>query len=222
MVLRLVMEKGLALVGAGTAIGLAMGFAVERLMNAMLFNSGGVDLMAYAVVVPSLFLATMLAVLGGFLATLLLGRLPVRVQLGEPGRERTFRSGQPRFLSLRRVRQPVQEEHLDVRDLPDDDGQAIFQVRFGDPIPQLGCGLHALVDPRAKVRSTCVVHRRYRTSRRVTASRAARLPTSIGADARHVSDRRVRWMIARCSGIGVAAARRSSNHHYRKGRMNAG
>ena len=61
MVLRLVMGKGLTLVGAGTAIGLAMGFGVERLMNAMLFNAGGVDLMAYAIVVPSLFLATMLA-----------------------------------------------------------------------------------------------------------------------------------------------------------------
>ena len=30
-----------------------MGFAVERVMNAMLFNAGGVDLVAYAVVVPS-------------------------------------------------------------------------------------------------------------------------------------------------------------------------
>src|SRR6185295_14732810 len=36
-VLRLVMGKGLALVGMGTAIGLAMGFAVEQLMNSMLF-----------------------------------------------------------------------------------------------------------------------------------------------------------------------------------------
>jgi predicted permease len=60
-VLRLVMGKGLTLVGAGTAIGLAMGFAVERLMNAMLFNAGGIDLVAYAVVVPCLFAATMLA-----------------------------------------------------------------------------------------------------------------------------------------------------------------
>ena len=40
-VLRLVMGKGLVLVGIGTAIGLAMGFGVERLMNAMLFNTGG-------------------------------------------------------------------------------------------------------------------------------------------------------------------------------------
>ena len=60
-VLRLVMGKGLVLVGMGTVIGLAMGFAVERLMNSMLFNSGGVDIVAYIVVVPSLFLVTMLA-----------------------------------------------------------------------------------------------------------------------------------------------------------------
>src|SRR5271163_3566680 len=60
-VLRLVMGKGLALVGIGTAIGLAMGFAVERLMNSMLFNAGGVDVMAYLIVVPALFLVTMLA-----------------------------------------------------------------------------------------------------------------------------------------------------------------
>jgi macrolide transport system ATP-binding/permease protein len=60
-VLRLVMSKGLVLVGAGTAIGLVMGFGVEQLMNSMLFNAGGVDVVAYAVVVPSLFLVTMLA-----------------------------------------------------------------------------------------------------------------------------------------------------------------
>src|SRR5260370_11930187 len=60
-VLRLVMGKGLVLVGMGTVIGLAMGFAVERLMNSMLFNAGGVDILAYMIVVPSLFLVTMLA-----------------------------------------------------------------------------------------------------------------------------------------------------------------
>ncbi len=60
-VLRLVMGKGLVLVGIGTVVGLAMGFALEQLMNSMLFNSGGVDVVAYAVVVPSLFLVTMLA-----------------------------------------------------------------------------------------------------------------------------------------------------------------
>ena len=60
-VLRLVMGKGLALVGMGTAIGLAMGFAVERLMNSMLFNAGGVDIVAYVIVVPLLLVVTMLA-----------------------------------------------------------------------------------------------------------------------------------------------------------------
>jgi predicted permease len=60
-VLRLVLGKGLALVGVGTIIGLAMGFALEQLMNSMLFDSGGVDILAYAVVVPTMFLVTMLA-----------------------------------------------------------------------------------------------------------------------------------------------------------------
>jgi predicted permease len=60
-VLRLVMGKGLVLVGMGTVIGLAMGFGVERLMNSMLFNAGGVDIVAYVIVVPSLFLVTLLA-----------------------------------------------------------------------------------------------------------------------------------------------------------------
>jgi predicted permease len=60
-VLRLVMGKGLVLVGMGTAIGLAMGLAVEQLMNSMLFNAGGVDLAVYLVVVPSMVLVTMLA-----------------------------------------------------------------------------------------------------------------------------------------------------------------
>jgi macrolide transport system ATP-binding/permease protein len=60
-ILRLVMGKGLALVGLGTLIGIAMGFGVEQLMNSMLFNAGGVDLVAYIIVVPSLFLVTILA-----------------------------------------------------------------------------------------------------------------------------------------------------------------
>ncbi len=60
-VLRLVLGKGLVLVGLGTVIGLAMGFALEQLMNSMLFNSGGVDILAYAIVVPTMFLVTMLA-----------------------------------------------------------------------------------------------------------------------------------------------------------------
>jgi putative ABC transport system permease protein len=60
-VLRLVMGRGLLLVGMGTVIGLAMGFAVERLMNSMLFNAGGTDLTVYLTVVPSMVLVTMLA-----------------------------------------------------------------------------------------------------------------------------------------------------------------
>ena len=60
-VLRLIMGKGLVLVGVGTLTGLVMGFAVERLMNSMLFDSGGVDVVAYLVVVPTMFLVTMLA-----------------------------------------------------------------------------------------------------------------------------------------------------------------
>ena len=60
-VLRLVLGKGLVLVGIGMVAGLAMGFALEQLMNSMLFNSGGVDILAYAVVVPTMFLVTVLA-----------------------------------------------------------------------------------------------------------------------------------------------------------------
>ena len=60
-VLRLMMGKGLVLVGMGTVLGLVMGFGVEHLMNSMLFNAGGVDIVAYVIVVPSLFLVTMLA-----------------------------------------------------------------------------------------------------------------------------------------------------------------
>jgi macrolide transport system ATP-binding/permease protein len=60
-VLRLVIGKGLVLVGFGTAIGLAMGFALEQLMNSMLFDLVGVDVLAYLIVVPAMFLVTMLA-----------------------------------------------------------------------------------------------------------------------------------------------------------------
>ena len=60
-VLRLVMGKGFVLVGIGTGLGLVMGFALEQLMNSMLFDSGGVDVVAYLIVVPSLFLVAMLA-----------------------------------------------------------------------------------------------------------------------------------------------------------------
>jgi putative ABC transport system permease protein len=59
--LRLVMGQGLTLVGIGTATGLAMGMGMEQAMNAMLFNAGGVDIVAYLAVVPSMFLATVAA-----------------------------------------------------------------------------------------------------------------------------------------------------------------
>jgi ABC-type antimicrobial peptide transport system permease subunit len=60
-VLRLVMGKGLVLVGIGTAIGLAMGFGVDRLLKSALFNVGGVDIAVYIAVVPSMVAVTMLA-----------------------------------------------------------------------------------------------------------------------------------------------------------------
>jgi putative ABC transport system permease protein len=60
-VLRLVMKKGLTLVTIGTIFGVAMGFGVERFMNSMLFDAGGVDFLVYLVVVPLMVLATMLA-----------------------------------------------------------------------------------------------------------------------------------------------------------------
>jgi putative ABC transport system permease protein len=60
-VLRLVLGKGLTLVGTGTLLGLVMGFAVERIMNTALFNTGGVDVGMYAVLVPTMFVVTMLA-----------------------------------------------------------------------------------------------------------------------------------------------------------------
>ena len=49
-VLRLVMSKGLRLVGIGTVIGLAMGFALERLMIPCC-STWRVDLTVYLVVV---------------------------------------------------------------------------------------------------------------------------------------------------------------------------
>ena len=53
--------KGLVFVGIGVLIGLAMGLGVERLMNSMLFSTARVDIVAYVIVAPSLFLVTMLA-----------------------------------------------------------------------------------------------------------------------------------------------------------------
>jgi predicted permease len=60
-VMRLMMGKGLVLVGIGTGIGLVMGVALDRLMNAMLFNAGGIDLVVYVLVMPAMVLVTMLA-----------------------------------------------------------------------------------------------------------------------------------------------------------------
>jgi ABC-type antimicrobial peptide transport system permease subunit len=60
-VLRLVMGKGLVLVGIGTAIGLAMGLGVERLLKSVMFDTGGIDLVVYVLVVPSMVAVTMLA-----------------------------------------------------------------------------------------------------------------------------------------------------------------
>lgn len=60
-VLRLVLGKGLSLVAAGVAIGLTLGFAVERLMNSMLFNAGRVDIAVYLTVVPLMLAIAMLA-----------------------------------------------------------------------------------------------------------------------------------------------------------------
>ena len=60
-VLRMVLGKGLVLVGMGTAIGLAMGFGVEKLINTALFNTDGVDVLTYVIVVPAMFLVTALA-----------------------------------------------------------------------------------------------------------------------------------------------------------------
>jgi putative ABC transport system permease protein len=60
-VLRLMMGKGLVLVGTGTVVGLVMGIGVEHLLNSMVFDAGGVDIAVYLIVVPSMVLVTMLA-----------------------------------------------------------------------------------------------------------------------------------------------------------------
>ena len=57
-VLRLVMGKGLLLVGIGTAIGLVLGVGIEQMMNAMVFDAGHVDLLTYAIVVPLMLLVS--------------------------------------------------------------------------------------------------------------------------------------------------------------------
>jgi len=60
-VLRLMMMRGLLLVAVGTALGLALGFGVERLMKTMLFHTAGIDWTVYAFVVPAMLGATVLA-----------------------------------------------------------------------------------------------------------------------------------------------------------------
>jgi predicted permease len=60
-VLRLMMGKGLALVGVGTAIGLVLGVAVERALSAAIFDAGRVDVVAFLVVVPAMLVATAIA-----------------------------------------------------------------------------------------------------------------------------------------------------------------
>ena len=60
-ILRLVMSKGLVLVGIGTAIGVVMGLGLERVLNSFLFNAGGVDVLVYATVVPALLVVTAIA-----------------------------------------------------------------------------------------------------------------------------------------------------------------
>jgi predicted permease len=60
-VLRLVLGKGIVVVAVGLSIGLALGFAVERLMNSALFHTGGIDFLVYLLVVPSMFAVTTLA-----------------------------------------------------------------------------------------------------------------------------------------------------------------
>jgi hypothetical protein len=60
-VFRLVMSKGLTLVAIGLAIGLMLGLGLERLLVAFLFSVRGINIAAYAIVVPSLLAVTMLA-----------------------------------------------------------------------------------------------------------------------------------------------------------------
>lgn len=60
-VLRLVLGKGLRLVAAGAAIGLLLGFGIERLMNSLVFNADRVDVAVYVAVVPLMLAVAMLA-----------------------------------------------------------------------------------------------------------------------------------------------------------------
>lgn len=60
-VLRAFVRQGLVLVAIGAAIGLALGIALERLMDAMVFDTPGIDLVAYLVVLPAMALVVLLA-----------------------------------------------------------------------------------------------------------------------------------------------------------------
>jgi predicted permease len=59
-VLRMVLRGGLTLVAAGSAIGILLGFLAELALNTV-FGQSGVDVTAYAVVLPALLLVTMAA-----------------------------------------------------------------------------------------------------------------------------------------------------------------
>jgi ABC-type antimicrobial peptide transport system permease subunit len=48
-------------VGVGTTIGVALGLGLDRLINAFLFNAGGVDVAVFAAIVPSLLAVTAIA-----------------------------------------------------------------------------------------------------------------------------------------------------------------
>jgi putative ABC transport system permease protein len=60
-VLRLVLGKGLVVVAVGLSIGLALGFAMEQLMNTTLWHVGRIDFTVYLAVVPSMLAVTTLA-----------------------------------------------------------------------------------------------------------------------------------------------------------------
>ena len=61
-VLRLVMRQGLMLVSVGIAAGIVMGLGVEQVLDSLIFaEAGRVDIVAYLILVPAMFLVTMLA-----------------------------------------------------------------------------------------------------------------------------------------------------------------
>jgi predicted permease len=60
-VIRLMMGKGVVLVAIGTGIGIVLGFGIEQLINTALFQTAGVDIVAYAAIVPAMFVIAVLA-----------------------------------------------------------------------------------------------------------------------------------------------------------------